>query len=77
MESLAQRFRTSLSLSENEKRRIKIEKKVVEGALLGFHYSVVAEIFTNKVVNDNGFLDQFTSLWRGMKGVSIKALGRA
>ncbi|KAM1382081.1 hypothetical protein ACFX2F_034592 [Malus domestica] len=43
MESLAENFGTSLLLSEKEKGGIKIEKKVVEGALLGFHYSVVAE----------------------------------
>lgn len=45
--------------------------------MLGFHYSVVAEVFTNKVVNDNGFIDQFTSLWKGREGVSIRALGGA
>lgn len=42
---------------------VKIEKQVVEGALLGFH-SVVAEVFSMKPVNDNAFIDHFTSLWR-------------
>ena len=47
----------------------------MEGALLGFHYSLVAEVFSNKAVNENGFIDQFTSLWIGKEGVSIRALG--
>lgn len=49
----------------------------MDGALLGFHHSVVAEVFSMKPVNDNAFIDQFTSLWRRREGVSIKALGGA
>ena len=75
MDTLAQKFGSSLSLSAKEKCGLKIEKKDAEGALLGFHYSLVVEVFLNKVVNDNGFIDQFTSLWRGKEGVSIRALG--
>ncbi|KAM1398236.1 hypothetical protein ACFX2I_015707 [Malus domestica] len=75
IEGLAAKFGKSLSLSDKEKGGIKIEKKAVEGALLGFHYSVVAEVFSMKPVNENAFIDQFTSLWRGREGVSIRALG--
>lgn len=77
MESLASRFGSSLSLSEREKGGIKIKKKRVEGALLGFYYSIVAEVFSLKPVNENGFIDQFTSLWRGREWISIRALGGA
>ncbi|XP_070672186.1 uncharacterized protein [Malus domestica] len=77
MEGLVTKFGSSLSLSEKEKGRVKIGKKDVEGALLGFHYSVVAEVFSVKPINDTAFVDQFTSLWRGREGVSIRALGGA
>ncbi|RXH87634.1 hypothetical protein DVH24_034534 [Malus domestica] len=71
MEFLATKFGTSLSLSEKEKGGIKIEKKAVKGALLGFHYSVVVEVFSTKAVNENGIIDQFTSLWRGREGCQL------
>ncbi|KAB2635890.1 hypothetical protein D8674_026424 [Pyrus ussuriensis x Pyrus communis] len=77
MESLVKKFGSSLSLSELEKGGINIEKKDTEGALLGFHHSVVVEVFSTKAVNKNGFIDQFTSLWRGNEGISIRALGEA
>ncbi|KAB2628840.1 hypothetical protein D8674_033635 [Pyrus ussuriensis x Pyrus communis] len=77
IESLALKFGSSLSPSEREKGGIKIEKKAVEEALLGFHYSIVVEVFSLKPVNENGFIDQFTSLWRGREGISIRALGGA
>lgn len=77
MVGLTLKFGTGLSLFEKEKGGIKIGKKEVEGALLGFQYSVVAQVFTRKDVNDNGFIDQFTNLWRGREGVSIRALGAA
>ncbi|RXH80301.1 hypothetical protein DVH24_041448 [Malus domestica] len=44
MEGLASKFGSSLFLSEREKGGVKIEKKAVEGSLLGFHYSVVPEM---------------------------------
>ena len=74
MELLARRFGSSVSLSDKERGGIKIEKKDTHGALLGFHHSIVAEVFSTKVVNENGFIDQFTSLWPGKEGVSIRAL---
>lgn len=57
MKFLTTKFGTGLSLSEKEKGMIKIGKKVMEGALLGFQYSVVAEVFTRNDVNDNGFIN--------------------
>lgn len=77
MEGLATRFGVSLSLSEKEKGGIKIDKKVVEGALLGFHSSIVAEVFLKKSINESGFINQFINLWRRQEGVSIRALGGA
>lgn len=55
----------------------KIAPRDVEGALVGFHYSVIAEVFTVKEANDHAFIDLFTPLWRGKEGVSIRALGGA
>ncbi|KAB2597306.1 hypothetical protein D8674_000226 [Pyrus ussuriensis x Pyrus communis] len=77
MESLAKHFGSSVSLSEKERGGIKIEKKDTNGALLRFHHSIVAEVFSTKAINENGFIDQFTSLWRRKEGVSIQALGEA
>lgn len=57
MEGLASKFRSNLSLSERENDGIKIEKNAVEGALLGFHYSIVVEVFSLKLVNKNRFID--------------------
>ncbi|KAB2622222.1 hypothetical protein D8674_024404 [Pyrus ussuriensis x Pyrus communis] len=71
MELFAGKFRYSLSLSEKERGGIKIEKKDTEGALLGFHHNVVAEVLSTKAVNENGFIDQFTSLWRGKDEVQL------
>ncbi|KAM1386256.1 hypothetical protein ACFX2F_032738 [Malus domestica] len=77
MELLARKFGSNLSLLEKERGGIKIEKKDTEGALLGFHHSMVTEVLSTKAVNENGFIDQFTSLWGGNEGVSIRALGGA
>ncbi|KAM1467363.1 hypothetical protein ACFX2I_032474 [Malus domestica] len=77
MELLARKFGSNLSLLEKKRGGIKIEKKDTEGALLGFHHSVVTEVLSTKAVNENGFIDQFTSLRRGNEGVSIRALGGA
>ncbi|KAB2622357.1 ribonuclease H protein [Pyrus ussuriensis x Pyrus communis] len=62
MEGLVMKFGSSLFLSEKEKGGIKIGKK---------------DVFSLKSLNDNVFIDQFTSLWRGREGVSIRALGEA
>ena len=77
MEGLAMKFGVSFPLSEKEKCGVKIDMKAMEGAPLGFHYSVVAEVFSMKPINENGFINQFTSPWRGNKGISIRALGGA
>lgn len=77
IEGLTAKFGGNLSLSEKENGGVKIEKQVVEGALLGFHHSVVVEVFSLKLVNANAFIDQFTSPWKGREGVSIRALGGA
>lgn len=77
MEGLSSKYGSSLSLSEREKGGVKIGKKAMEGALLGFHHSVVVKVFSIKSLNDNAFIDQFTSHWRGREGVSIRALGGA
>lgn len=75
MKALTRKFGSSFSLTENEKCGLKIEKNDADGALLGFHYSLMAEVFSNKAMNENGFINQFTSLWRENEGVSIRALG--
>lgn len=48
MKALATRFRMSISLSKKEKGGIKIDKKAMEEALLGFHYNIVAEVHSKK-----------------------------
>lgn len=77
LEKLEKQFGLIFSLSNKEKIGVKIAPRGVEGALVGFHYSLIAEVFTIKEVNDHAFIDQFTPLWRGKEGVSIRALGGA
>lgn len=47
----------------------------MEGLLLGFQYTMVAEVLTSKKVHGESFIDCFTSLSPGMKGVSIRDIG--
>ncbi|KAM1777717.1 hypothetical protein ACFX11_044340 [Malus domestica] len=75
MDELGSRFRSHLKLSEKERGCLSIERKDMEGALLGFQYSMVAEVLTTKEVKGDVFIDCFTSLWRGREGVSIRDIG--
>ena len=75
IESLGSRFGAKLKLSEKERGGINIERKDVEGALLGFQYTVIAEVLSTKVINEDAFIDCFMSLWRGKEGVSIRDIG--
>ncbi|KAM1056803.1 hypothetical protein ACFX13_030918 [Malus domestica] len=75
VEDLGLGFRSKLRLSEKERGGIYIERKDVEGALLGLQYTMIAEVLTSKVVNGEVFVDCFMSLWRGREGVSIRDIG--
>lgn len=72
LEELGSRFGSKLRLSEKECEGINIEMKDVEGALLGFQYTLIAEVLTSKEVNGAAFIDCFLSFWRGREGVSIR-----
>ncbi|KAM1120135.1 hypothetical protein ACFX2J_044046 [Malus domestica] len=75
LDELETRFGTNLILSEKEQGGVCIERKDVEGALLGFQYTVIAEVLTAKAVKGDVFVDCFMSLWRGREGVSIREIG--
>lgn len=75
VEELGQSLGTKLLLTNKEKTGVIIGRKEVEGALLGFHYVLLAEVLTEKTVNAEAFIDRFTSLWKGKEGVSIWVLG--
>ncbi|KAM2039419.1 hypothetical protein ACFX1T_012859 [Malus domestica] len=75
MEELGSRFGSKLKLSEKERGGIVIERKDVEGAILGLKYTLIAEVLTSKEVNGEIFTDRFMSLWRGCEGVSIRDIG--
>lgn len=62
-------------MSEKERGGINIERKNVEGALVGLQYTMIAEVLTSKEVKGVTFIDCFMSLWRGREGVSIKDIG--
>ncbi|KAM1552112.1 hypothetical protein FF1_044188 [Malus domestica] len=74
LDELETRFGTNLILSEKEQGGVCIERKDVEGALLGFQYTVIAEVLTAKTVKGDVFVDCFMSLWRGREGVSIREI---
>ncbi|KAM1465672.1 hypothetical protein ACFXTO_045147 [Malus domestica] len=74
LDELETRFGTNLILSEKEQGGVCIERKDVEGALLGFQYTVIAEVLTAKAVKGDVFVDCFMSLWRGREGVSIREI---
>ncbi|KAM2065050.1 hypothetical protein EV1_027856 [Malus domestica] len=75
MDELGSIFGSKLQLSEKERGGIIIERKDVEGAILGLQYTLIAEVLTSKEVNGEVFTDRFMSLWRGRKGVSIRDIG--
>ncbi|KAM1292011.1 hypothetical protein EV2_019582 [Malus domestica] len=75
VEDLGLGFRSKLRLSEKERGGISIERKDVEGALLGLQYTMIAEVLTSKEANGEVFVDCFMSLWQGREGVSIKDIG--
>ncbi|KAM1000945.1 hypothetical protein ACFX2I_007526 [Malus domestica] len=75
LEELGTRFGTNLILSEREQGGVCIERNDVEGALLGFQYTLIAEVLTAKAVKGDVFVDRFMSFWRGREGVSIREIG--
>ncbi|KAM2309478.1 hypothetical protein COP1_031455 [Malus domestica] len=75
MEELGTKFGAKLKLSEKELGGICIQRKDVEGALVGLQYTLIAEVLTSKEVNGEAFIDCFMSLWRGREGVSIRDIG--
>lgn len=75
LEELGARFGSNLILSEKELEGVCIERKDVEGALLGFQYTLIVEVLTGKEVKGDVFIDCFMSLWRGREGVSIREIG--
>ncbi|KAM1376754.1 hypothetical protein PS1_038739 [Malus domestica] len=75
MEELGSRFGAKLKLFEKELGGISIQRKDVEGALVGLQYTLIAEVLTSKEVNGEAFIDCFMSLWRGREGVSIRDIG--
>ncbi|KAM2543207.1 hypothetical protein TB2_022554 [Malus domestica] len=75
LEDLGSRFGAKLKLSEKELGGICIQRKDVEGALVGLQYTLIAEVLTSKEVNGEAFIDCFMSLWRGREGVSIRDIG--
>lgn len=77
MKSLAQKFGTSLLLSEKENGGIKIQKKAVEGALLGFHYNVVAEVLQTKFSMTMGLLINSLVYGEEWRVCLLRALGGA
>lgn len=75
LEELESKFDSKLRLTEKEREGITIDRKVVEGVLLGFQCTLVAEVFTSKDMHGKAFIDCFTSFWRRREGVSIRDLG--
>lgn len=75
MDELGLRFGTNLRLSDKKRNRLTIDRKTVEGVLLRFQYTMVAEVLTAREVHRKVFIDCFTSLWRGREGVSIRDIG--
>lgn len=75
MKELGSRFGFKLRLSNKKLRGISIKIKDVEGALLGFQYTMIVEVLTTKDVNGDVFIDCFMSLWRGREKVSIRDIG--
>ncbi|KAM1771771.1 hypothetical protein ACFX11_046549 [Malus domestica] len=61
MDELGSRFGSKLRLSEKERGGIIIERKDVNGAILGLQYNFIAEVLTSKE--------------RGREGVSIRDIG--
>lgn len=64
-----------MRLTDKERGGITIDRKAIDGALLGFQYTVLAEVLTSKEVNGEVFIDRFMSLWRAREGVSIRNIG--
>lgn len=75
LDDLGSRFGSKLRLSEKECGRINIERKDVEGVILGFQYAIIAEVLTSKKINGEVFIDCFMFIWRGREGVSIRDIG--
>ncbi|KAM1197262.1 hypothetical protein ACFX2I_008878 [Malus domestica] len=62
MADLGSRFGLNLRLSEKERGCLRIDRKEVDDTLLGFQYTMVAEVLTSKEVNGEVFVDCFMSL---------------
>ncbi|CAB4278682.1 unnamed protein product [Prunus armeniaca] len=75
LEELVKQFGSKLMLSEKELEGVRLEENKLSGTLLGFHYSLVAEVLSHRSVNRDAFVEMFTGLWRGHKGVCIREIG--
>ncbi|KAM1184472.1 hypothetical protein ACFX15_013407 [Malus domestica] len=74
LKELGTRFGTNLILSEKEQGGVCIERKDIECALLGFQYTLIAEVLTAKAVKGDVFVDRFMSLCVDVRG---SRLGRS
>ncbi|KAM1262967.1 hypothetical protein ACFX13_028700 [Malus domestica] len=75
VDDLGRQFGANLCLSEKERAGVVIGREHVEEALVGFHFTIITEVLTEKEVRGEVFVDRFTSLWRGKDGVSIRDIG--
>ncbi|KAK9911292.1 hypothetical protein M0R45_035211 [Rubus argutus] len=70
MEEMGKRFAGSLVLSEREARGLKIGSSAAQAAVL-FKYALVCKVLTQRFFRRRSFIDLFSRLWGGEKGVSI------
>ncbi|KAM1110785.1 hypothetical protein ACFXTH_009963 [Malus domestica] len=75
VEELGVRFGTNLRLTDKERDGLTIDMKAIDVVLLGFQYTLHAEVLMSKELHGKAFIDRFTSLWQGREGVSIRNIG--
>lgn len=65
MEELGARFGSNLRLTDKEWGGLTIDRKAIDGVLLGFQYTLLAKVLMSKEVHGKAFIDRFMSFWRG------------
>ncbi|KAM2468383.1 hypothetical protein FF1_010065 [Malus domestica] len=75
VEELGVRFGTNLRLTDKERGGLTIDRKAIDVVLLGFQYTLHAEVLMSKELHGKALIDRFTSLWKGREGVSIRNIG--
>lgn len=70
IEEMGRRFAGSLVLSEREARGLKIGSSSVKAATR-LKFALVCNVLTPRFFRRQSFVDLFSRLWRGEKGVSI------